>query len=235
MTRLHLGCGLITPPDWVNIDGSWNARLAQYPILQRVLTGLRLLPQSMVDVSWSRDILVHNVKRPLPYVTNSVEAVYASHLLEHLYREEANRLLVECFRVLRPGGILRIVVPDLRASIFEYMGEGTIGNRPSAKAITSADLLQQRLLLRNSKPPSGPLLYKLYSAFNDFHSHKWMYDAESLTKSFQEAGFGDVQNMACHASRIVGIEGIEDPRRVLNGEGICIEGIKPGIDTVSQA
>ncbi len=99
MTKLHLGCGLITPEDWVNIDGSWNASFAKYPTLRRLIVTLRILPKSMLDIPWSKDILVHNVKKPLPFKANSVGAIYSSHLLEHLYYEEAGQLLRECYRV----------------------------------------------------------------------------------------------------------------------------------------
>ncbi len=61
----------------------------------------------------------------------------------------------------------------------------------------------------------------------DFHTHKWMYDANSLIRHMEPAGFVEVRQMALYESRIEGIEQIEDPSRVLRGEGICIEGIKP--------
>jgi len=111
--RLHLGCGLNTPEDWINLDGSWNAWLAKHPIMRRLFKALRVLPPSLFNIPWSPDILFHDVRKPLPFQNESLCAIYASHLLEHLYLEEAKRLMKECFRVLQPGGILRMVVPDM--------------------------------------------------------------------------------------------------------------------------
>ena len=229
--RLHLGCGRNTPEGWINLDGSWNARLARYPTLRRLAKTLHILPASLLDIPWSPDILNHDVRNPLPFQDNSLSVVYASHLLEHLYLEEAKRLLRDCFRVLHPNGILRMVVPDLRAIVLEYMGDKPFSNSSDEIEVNSrADRLNKGLLLRNPEPPSGNILYKVYTALKDLHSHKWMYDAESLIMYFKWAGFTDVQEMEFHRSRIKGIERIEQAGRVLNGAGICVEGVKPKVE-----
>jgi hypothetical protein len=70
------------------------------------------------------------------------------------------------------------------------------------------------------------VIYRLYTTLKDFHSHKWMYDADSLSRYFREAGFTEVQQMRFLESRIDGIEEVEEASRVLRGEGIIIEGVK---------
>jgi hypothetical protein len=54
-----------------------------------------------------------------------------------------------------------------------------------------------------------------------------MYDAPSLCAEFAKSGFTQVSELQLHQSRIAGIEEVEDSSRVLNGEGICVEGVKP--------
>ncbi len=176
----------------------------------------------------SPDIIIHDVRKPLPFQDNSIHAIYASHLLEHLYLEEAKRLLKECFRILQPGGILRMVVPDLRAIVLEYMGEKIL-SKPSdnIKAANPADRLNRRLAFRVPDPSANGILYRIYNATKDFHSHKWMYDADSLIMYFEQADFVDVHQSGFRQSLIEGIEEIEESERVLHGAGICIEGIKP--------
>jgi predicted SAM-dependent methyltransferase len=49
--RLNLGCGLLTSPGWVNVDGSWNARLAKHPALRRALSGGGLLRIVVPDLN----------------------------------------------------------------------------------------------------------------------------------------------------------------------------------------
>jgi len=85
--RLNLGCGLQAPLGWINVDGSWNARLAKYRRLRRMLSSFRLLPADKLEIPWSPSILIRDVRKPLPFPDGSVTAVYASRVLEHLYRE----------------------------------------------------------------------------------------------------------------------------------------------------
>jgi predicted SAM-dependent methyltransferase len=227
LIKLNLGCGLDTPETWINIDGSWNAWFAKFPVIKRVLNVLHLLPKKQADIPWSKDILVHDVRKGLPFSNNSVDVVYSSHLFEHLYHDDAKKLLMECMRVLRPEGVLRIVVPDFRAMILTYINEYQTNDFNRLEKISPAHKLQESLLLRTSRSPSGSMPYKLYTALNDFHSHKWMYDTDSLQKCFWDAGFVQIQEMPCHESRILDIDVVENPGRILDGAGFCVEGIKP--------
>ncbi len=83
--RLQLGCGSRFHPAWANLD---------------------LHPQHP-------SVRAHDVTAPLPFPDRHFDAVYHAHLLEHLPRAQALPFLRECFRVLTPRGILRVVVPDL--------------------------------------------------------------------------------------------------------------------------
>ena len=227
-SRLHLGCGLTTPDGWINIDGSWNARLAKHPVIRRVAKSLHLVSADKIAVPWKSSIFIHDVRKPLPFSSNSAEAIYSSHLLEHLYFEEAQNLAQECFRVLASGGTVRIVVPDLRAIVREYLGEEPIGESSKTIGVLQpADRFNQRLLMRPPTPPDGNFLYRLYTAVADFHQHKWMYDANSLKALLGSAGFHDVEQMPLHISRITDIEHVEQRSRIANGQGICVEGVKP--------
>lgn len=58
---------------------------------------------------------------PLPYKNNSIDLIYAEHLIERLTREQAFQLLIECRRVLKPKGIIRISTPDLRTIARDYL------------------------------------------------------------------------------------------------------------------
>lgn len=228
--RLNLGCGLLAPQGWVNVDGSWNARLAKHTFVRRMLSSLHILPPGKKEVPWSSSIFIHDVRKPLPFPDGSATAIYASHVLEHLYFQEARKLLLESFRVLATGGVLRVVVPDLKAIVEEYLGERPFGSLSGGMAaLRPADRFNQRLLMRASEPPSS-LPYRIYEAWQDFHSHKWMYDRDSLAVLFQWAGFVNVQPKECHVSCIDNIQAVEDKSRVLNGAGICVEGIKPSRD-----
>jgi SAM-dependent methyltransferase len=227
LIRVHLGCGLTTPSGWVNVDGSWNARLAKHPILRHALHAFHVTSADKLKVPWNSDILIHDLRTPLPFHNASSSIVYSSHLLEHLYFEEGQRLIRETYRVLADGGIVRIIVPDLGSIVQEYLGGHPFGEVSNGtENLCFADRLNQRLLMRSSTPPSGNFFSRLYDSWMDFHTHKWMYDANSLKHHLELAGFVEVRQMALHESRIDGIEQIEDASRILKGEGICVEGIK---------
>ncbi|HEV2289036.1 MAG TPA: methyltransferase domain-containing protein [Candidatus Acidoferrales bacterium] len=228
LLRLNLGCGLQVADEWVNVDGSWNARLARYPALRRLLSSLHIIARDKSEIPWDSKIFIHDIRKPLPFPDDSVSAVYASHVLEHLYVEEGRSLIRESFRVLASSGILRVVVPDLNAIVREYLGERPFGQLSDDLAsLNPADRLNQRLLMRWPTPGKNGLLYRIYSSWQDFHSHKWMYDTDSLVALFQTEGFVEVQSKDCHNSRIDDIGKVENPSRILNGGGICVEGVKP--------
>lgn len=228
LVRLNLGCGLICPAGWINIDGSWNARLAKRPLLRRALYSLGVLSREKAQIPWGRTVFIHDLRKPLPFASASASAVYSSHLLEHLYPEDGRRLIQEAFRALASGGVLRVVVPDLQAIVQEYLGDRPFGPLTGdLAAMPPADRLNQRLLMRWPTPSTRNVFYRLYQAGWDFHSHKWMYDADSLKALFESSGFVEVERRECHASRIPDIAEVEDKSRVLNGAGICVEGIKP--------
>lgn len=96
--KLHLGCGSRPIPGWVNVD------VVDYP---------------HVDLRCAVD--------RLPMVADgSAEVVYSSHVLEHFPRSETGRVLREWRRVLRPGGTLRVAVPDFDALSALYVETGRL-------------------------------------------------------------------------------------------------------------
>lgn len=226
---LHLGCGLIAPAEWLNVDGSLNAKLAKRPRLRRLLGRLRLIPRSFTEIPWPENIQVVDLRKRLPFADGSFDAVFSSHLLEHIFRDEALRLLKEAHRVLKPGGRCRSLVPDLGAIVQEYLGD------PNIKLFDVSDEIQNdparkmchRLGMRGECQERVNPIMRVYRALKDFHSHKWMYDGPSLIKLMTEAGFVDCQVRGLHQSEIPHIDKVEVPGRVENGTGVIVEGTKP--------
>ena len=60
-------------------------------------------------------------KQPLPIKNDEAELIYISHVVEHVTNEAVNNLFLECFRVLKPGGIIRILTPDLDSLYEQYI------------------------------------------------------------------------------------------------------------------
>jgi SAM-dependent methyltransferase len=93
LNRLNFGCGTRFSKDWVNID--FHSESSE---VQRV-----------------------NLLSGFPFAEASFDVVYSSHVLEHFDRTQVRFLLNESWRVMKTGGILRVVVPDLQRSCAEYL------------------------------------------------------------------------------------------------------------------
>jgi len=96
---LNLGCGAVRHPDWTNID-----------------------------LEGDEDTLAIDVSTGLPFPDESFDVVYHSHLLEHIPQAAAGALMAECSRVLKPGGIIRILVPDLEQIAKLYLDKLSSAN-----------------------------------------------------------------------------------------------------------
>jgi predicted SAM-dependent methyltransferase len=228
LTKLHLGSGNNTPSSWINIDGSWNAKLAKHPYIKNLFVKLHLLPPEMLDIPWSKEILIHDLTKPLPFPSNSVDVIYSAHTLEHLYHSDAAQLLGECFRVLKSDGIIRIIVPDLEAIISEYMGLINIGSsQKKNNRHHKANKLLHKMIMTTPNPPAGNFLIKFYNYYKNYNTHKWMYDQESLHDLLASLGFDKVSRKNYLKSKIANITEVERENRVTLHRGLCMEATKP--------
>lgn len=226
LEKLNLGCGPNAPTGWLNVDGSWNAWLSNHLYLRKALQTVGVI-HSNQGAEWNVRPLVHDLTRPLPFPGNTFSVVYASHILEHLYLADGQRLLSECWRVLKPRGTIRLVVPDLRFMVEDYLNSRNGKNSHGSDKASAADNLNERLGFYRPTPPAGNFLLKYYMLSKNFHSHKWMYDSDSLVRYMQVAGFQEVVEKKFRQSDIPDIDEVEKEVRVLGGEGICVEGKKP--------
>lgn len=107
---LNLGCGERTHPAWINIDLS--RKLA--------IKGLWLIRLFLRDPV-PKNFVNHDLRHGIPYADGVADVAYASHVLEHLKQKDALSFLKEIYRVLKPGGLIRIVVPDLEGAVVQYL------------------------------------------------------------------------------------------------------------------
>jgi predicted SAM-dependent methyltransferase len=217
---LNLGSGPAHSDRWVNIDGSWQARLAGRPWLGWLVTRL----SGREAGHWPAGIRHRDLRRGLGYPPGSVAVVYASHLIEHLHRDEALALLGDVHRALRPHGVCRVVTPDVAAIVGWYLDHKAAHGSGRA----SSDVLMSLLLMRPEHAPRRRTVRSIHEAATDLHSHKWMYDAEGLASLVREAGFSDVRACAYLESAIPrdALALVEAADRVCGGAGICVEARK---------
>lgn len=183
--RVNVGCGDSPTPGWVNIDNSPSVRLAALPWLWP------LLPRTQREFAKAaRDGGVqHGSATRLNLPAASAAAIYSSHMVEHLDRAEARAFLAEARRALKPGGVLRLVLPDLRRYVDAYKRHG------------DADAFVASTMMGTARPRSIREWFR-YILTGPRH-HLWMYDGPSLARLLADAGYRDVQVLPPGRSSIV--------------------------------
>ena len=189
--KLNIGCGLDITSGYQNLDNSLslriqNRRWLRVPVqLFERLLGRRLYTRFPEGVRW------WDVNRGLPYQDDFVAAIYSSHMLEHLPRQEAEAFLREAYRVLAPSGVFRLALPDLEMKAREYLSQlerlrgGSFGGLPADQFMQDSRLgLKTRWTLR--RPAS------IYRALSAREGHYWMWDALSLIALLRQIGFHHV-------------------------------------------
>jgi len=119
-----------------------------------------------------------DLRRGIPWPDSSVDLIRCSHLLEHLTLQEAKNLLVEMFRVLKPGGIARIATPDLDIIIKHYRNK----DMSYFNAIQPPEYIQA--------PTDGEKFSQLL--FSREYEHKAIYNFDMLKSFLEQAGFTKV-------------------------------------------
>ena len=192
MKCVNIGCGKTPVADWTNYDNSMSIRVARIPGAAFVMRRLRLLDHRQLDfVSFAKrsDIRFANACRRIPEPDHSVDVLYSSHMLEHLSESGARTFLSQARRVLKHGGHIRIVVPDLRYWLDDYYCRGG-----------SADAFMRETGL--TRHPPSTLRSRVKFLFVGDRSHQYMYDEDSLCRLLTQSGFRSARNVAAGETTI---------------------------------
>ena len=124
---INLGCGSRFHPAWVNVD---------------------IVPSNPA-------VTACDLSKPFPFPDGSFDAVYHSNVLEHIRREHAHAFMRECERILKPGGILRVAVPDLERICRLYLENLQSAAKHDHQAVARYDWMMLELLDQTVREHSG--------------------------------------------------------------------------------
>ena len=191
--KLHLGCGNCILESWLNTDKD--------PI---------------------RNAFYLDVTKRFPFKDNTFDYVFSEHLIEHITYEKGLHFLEECFRILKPGGRIRISTPDLKFVIELY-------NDKKTKLQKDYIAWTKKRFLKEIE--DGSDVFVINNFFKCWN-HEFIYDVRSLMASMKKAGFTGLARFEVGISKdpnLAGLEthDIEIGKRFNELESIVFEGVKP--------
>lgn len=215
--KLHIGCGENVLDGWLNTDVFWWGR---------------------------RNVRYLDAASRFPFGDEyRFDYVFSEHQIEHFPLSIGLAMLEECFRILKPGGKIRITTPDLRfligicredkSAIEKEYVDWTVNRSalPPRSAIEReyADWVANRSAL----PPrlrSVPSDAFVVNRFMRSWGHQFIYDEKTLSLALLSAGFSDVTRCALNESGDDALRGIEHESRLPRGclalESMTLEATK---------
>lgn len=197
---VQYGCGLSAPGGWLNFDASPTLRIQKTPLVGKLTKGL-------LNVQFPETVRYGDIVEGLPVADASCDGVYCSHVLEHLSLQDLRTALRNTLRILKPGGMFRLVMPDLETMINAY-------NEAKAEGDANAALEFIRNTLMGLETRPRGLRALVEGAFGNTQ-HLWLWDYSAAEKELHAAGFARIRRAAFHDSEDVRFLEVEDPDRFL--------------------
>jgi predicted SAM-dependent methyltransferase len=180
--KLQVGTGFNGLPGWLNGD---------------------ILPRQ-------RDYIYLDATKPLPFADDTFAFIYTEHMIEHIGYGSARDFVRECYRVLRPGGVLRISTPDLAVITRMY---ATTGDSVGDEYVQYAVRTYVPHAIRNIKA------FVLNNFFYNW-GHAFIFDRDTLTTLLQNVGFKELSWHAPHESKHPELQRLEKHGQLIGSEEI---------------
>jgi predicted SAM-dependent methyltransferase len=145
---LNVGCGDNTPENFINLDYSWSQKI---------------------------DICMDITKRRYPVKSNALKGIYTEHCIEHITLQNFEQNVKEFYRMLKPGGILRIITPDgaIYFDIYERRKRGENVKMPYEEGFITP-------------------MARINGIFRN-HGHKFIFDFETVQIVLEKSGFKNIK------------------------------------------
>ncbi len=187
MIYINYGCGLSAPDEWHNFDASPTLKLQRLPLVG-ILFKKVLKPRFPSNIKYG-DIIIG-----LPKINdNSVDGVYCSHVLEHLAYNEMIKAIENTYKILKPGGIFRLVMPDFENLIDSYL------ERKKQKNSDASIIFMRNtgMALENRQKSIKAVLSEVLGNSR----HQWLWDEAATIQQLKEAGFSHIRRCEYNDSK----------------------------------
>jgi len=189
--KLNIGAGGAPMPGWLNSD---------------------IEPKT-------KGILQLDATQKFPIGDNSFDYIYSEHMIEHITYNDAKRMISECFRILKPGGVIRISTPDLSFLVDLYKDN---------KSEVQTQFIRHSTDIWLDTPYSSVFVINNYVRA---WGHQFIYDSEVLGNLLKQFGFVKINTFQALESKDKQLQNLENVQRKPQGlielESLSMEGTKP--------
>ncbi|HNZ27375.1 MAG TPA: methyltransferase domain-containing protein [Spirochaetota bacterium] len=175
---VNYGCGLTAPKEWINFDSSPTLRIQRIPVLGFLL-------KKRLNAIFPKNVKYGDIVKGLPLDNDSCDGIFCSHVLEHLSYEDFLTALKNTYKILKPGGIFRLVMPDLSVLINSYIDNKK--NRASDSSVKFIKSLGMGLEKRDRGIKS------IFVSALGNAKHLWLWDKESAICQLEKTGFTNIR------------------------------------------
>jgi len=214
-------------PDWFGVTiwgGSLKdvlekeGKIGELPVYKSKQFGGRLINFDVTD--------------GLPFTSASVENIYTSHFIEHINFTEGKEFIGECYRVLKPGGILRIICPDIDIWIDKLYNQDDSKFFEGYKKALNVDTWENELY-REYDNITTPI--ELFNSMIFNWGHRWMWNFKSIQDLLNFHGFERVRKLALGEGDLFQLSTIENSLgehkvKLRDLESLYVEAVKPEYD-----
>ncbi len=207
---VQYGCGLSAPKEWMNFDVSPTLRIQKLPIIGKPIV-------RRTGVVFPDNVKYGDIIKGLPVKENSCDGVYCSHTLEHLSLNGFRKALKNTYKILKPGGVFRCIVPDLEPEARKY-----VAALDNGESLASVNFIGANTLLGTEERAKGfkGLIRNIFGNAN----HLWMWDHKSMAHELELAGFSQIRRCEFNDSKDNMFAHVEDQSRFVSA--VALECVK---------
>lgn len=200
MVFVQYGCGFSAGEGWLNFDASPTLWIERIPAIGNLISSIF----SGNSARFPDSVKFGDIRKGPLVAPGTARGAYASHVLEHLSLNDFRTAITNTYTMLAPGGVFRLIVPDLLGRAKKYIGDA---DHDSSAA---PDFLRSCLLGKETRTQSAK------GAIREFmgnSAHLWMWDEKSIFSELEKVGFVDIRRCTFGDSGINMFNAVEEKSR----------------------